>query len=512
ILGCLAIASPLDDFTSGVMSVTGIIYYVTGSALFLFFTCQLVQKFRWSVSSKKIARGMFNSALIVIVAAIVVVVNVLAAQLPDGIKELDVTSQKLYTLTDDTYDFLDTLDQDVTIYVLETEDGTDEVISKMLTKYEDASDHISVEYIDPAISPNFYTNYTDSAPSDGSLIVVSGDYSEVIDYYDIYEYSMDYSTYSYSIDAYDGEGQVTSAIAYVTSGDIQTVYTIAGHGETSLDDSFTQAMTKMNLSVEDLTLLTVDEIPDDAAAVIINGPTTDFSSDDAAKLSAYLANGGQALITTSIEVEDGLPNLDAVLADYGIEIEYGVVMEGDMSHCYQYPFFLLPDVDYATETSGVSGYVMMPYSQGIVNTAGDSDTLTWTTMTETSDDAYLKTGVSNLTTYDKEGGDMEGPFDLAVKVEDSDSGAAVTVVSSVLTFTDQIDEYVSGQNLAFFKGIAGNYSSSESNISIDAKNYTVSNLSVNQAFIYTSMGLLIIAFPVVLIVIGIIIWLRRRKA
>lgn len=59
ILGCLAIARPLDNFNTGVMDITGIVYYVTGTALFLFLTCQVVQKFRWSVSSKKIRRGVF---------------------------------------------------------------------------------------------------------------------------------------------------------------------------------------------------------------------------------------------------------------------------------------------------------------------------------------------------------------------------------------------------------------------------------------------------------------------
>ena len=82
---------------------------------------------------------------------------------------------------------------------------------------EDESSHIKVEYVDPAVSPNFYSSYTDAAPSDGSIIVVSGEKSKVIDASDLYEYSVDYSTYTQTKSAYDGEGQLTSAISYVTS-------------------------------------------------------------------------------------------------------------------------------------------------------------------------------------------------------------------------------------------------------------------------------------------------------
>ena len=51
---------------------------------------------------------------------------------------------------------------------------------------------------------------------------------------------------------------------------------ITGHGESSLDSSFQSALEKMNIAVEELTLLQQDAVPDDAEAIIINGPTADF--------------------------------------------------------------------------------------------------------------------------------------------------------------------------------------------------------------------------------------------
>lgn len=512
VLNALCTQTHLTNFCNGILDVTGIAYYVSGTVLFLFLTCQLVQKHRWSVSAKKIRRGVFNSSFVVIGLAIVVAVNVFANELPEKAKSVDLTSQNLYTLTDDSVNLVKDLKQDVTLYVLSSEKSADDTVARTLSNYEDASSHIKVEYIDPAVSPNFYASYTDTAPSDGSIIVVSGNTSKVVSSSDLYQYDIDYSTYTQTKSAYDGEGQLTSAISYVTSEDLPKVYTITGHGETALDDTFKSALEKMNISVEDLTLLQEEAIPEDAAAVIINGPTSDFSADDATKISTYLAGGGKLIVTTAYNKTEDTPNFDGILSAYDIQVTNGLVMDSDSSHYYQYPFYLLPDVASATQTSKVSNYVFMPYAQALTNAGVHTDTITWTDLLTTSDNAYVKTDISNITTFEKESGDQSGKFTLATNVTDSESGADITVVASVLAFSNDADSIVSGQNLALFKGIASTFASSDSAVSIDAKPYTYTTLSVNQSVAIMSETLLVMVLPVALIVIGIVIWYRRRRA
>lgn len=512
VLNALCTQTHLTNFCNGILDVTGIVYYVSGTVLFLFLTCQLVQKHRWSVSAKKIRRGVFNSSFVVIGLAIVVAVNVFANELPEKAKSVDLTSQNLYTLTDDSVNLVKDLKQDVTLYVLSSEKSADDTVARTLSNYEDASSHIKVEYIDPAVSPNFYASYTDTAPSDGSIIVVSGNTSKVVSSSDLYQYDIDYSTYTQTKSAYDGEGQLTSAISYVTSEDLPKVYTITGHGETALDDTFKSALEKMNISVEDLTLLQEEAIPEDAAAVIINGPTSDFSADDATKISTYLAGGGKLIVTTAYNKTEDTPNFDGILSAYDIQVTNGLVMDSDSSHYYQYPFYLLPDVASATQTSKVSNYVFMPYAQALANAGVHTDTITWTDLLTTSDNAYVKTDISNITTFEKKSGDQSGKFTLAANVTDSKSGADITVVASVLAFSNDADSIVSGQNLALFKGIASTFASSDSAVSIDAKPYTYTTLSVNQSVAIMSETLLVMVLPVALIVIGIVIWYRRRRA
>lgn len=512
VLNALCTQTHLENFCNGILDVTGIVYYISGTVLFLFLTCQLVQKHRWSVSAKKIRRGVFNSSFVVIGLAIVVAVNVFANELPEKAKSVDLTSQNLYTLTDDSVNLVKDLKQDVTLYVLSSEKSADDTVARTLSNYEDASSHIKVEYIDPAVSPNFYASYTDTAPSDGSIIVVCGNTSKVVSSSDLYQYDIDYSTYTQTKSAYDGEGQLTSAISYVTSEDLPKVYTITGHGETALDDTFKSALEKMNISVEDLTLLQEEAIPEDAAAVIINGPTSDFSADDATKISTYLAGGGKLIVTTAYNKTEDTPNFDGILSAYDIQVTNGLVMDSDSSHYYQYPFYLLPDVASATQTSKVSNYVFMPYAQALTNAGVHTDTITWTDLLTTSDNAYVKTDISNITTFEKKSGDQSGKFTLAANVTDSKSGADITVVASVLAFSNDADSIVSGQNLALFKGIASTFASSDSAVSIDAKPYTYTTLSVNQSVAIMSETLLVMVLPVALIVIGIVIWYRRRRA
>ena len=512
VLNALCTQTHLTNFCNGILDVTGIVYYVSGTVLFLFLTCQLVQKHRWSVSAKKIRRGVFNSSFVVIGLAIVVAVNVFANELPEKAKSVDLTSQNLYTLTDESVNLVKNLKQDVTLYVLSSEKSADDTVARTLSNYEDASSHIKVEYIDPAVSPNFYASYTDTAPSDGSIIVVCGNTSKVVSSSDLYQYDIDYSTYTQTKSAYDGEGQLTSAISYVTSEDLPKVYTITGHGETALDDTFKSALEKMNIAVEDLTLLQEEAIPEDAAAVIINGPTSDFSADDATKISTYLAGGGKLIVTTAYNKTEDTPNFDGILSAYDIQVTNGLVMDSDSSHYYQYPFYLLPDVASATQTSKVSNYVFMPYAQALTNAGVHTDTITWTDLLTTSDNAYVKTDISNITTFEKESGDQSGKFTLAANVTDSESGADITVVASVLAFSNDADSIVSGQNLALFKGIASTFASSDSAVSIDAKPYTYTTLSVNQSVAIMSETLLVMVLPVALIVIGIVIWYRRRRA
>ena len=518
ILGCFDLYTPMSNFMSGCLDVTGIIYFITVIALSLFLTSQVIQKRRWSMSAKKLGTGVFSVGMIGIAVAAAVMVNLVVNELPTTITSIDATSTKLYSITEDTKVYLKGLDEDVTIYVLAAEDSADTIVSETLSRYESLSGHIKVEYKNPTTTPTFYQQYTDTAPSSNSLIVVGAERSRVIDYSDIYEYSFDYSTYSTSIDGNDAEGQITSAIQYVTmdSSELPVIYEITGHGESALSGGFTEAIEKANVTLSELTLLKEDAIPDDAAAIIINGPTADFSSDDAKKVIDYLESGGKAIVTCNFEYQN-LTNFESILSEYGLSRVSGIVMENDKEYYYSgVPYYLLPDIASSSYTSSAAnGYIFMPYSEGISYPENTDDT-TYTALLTTSESAVSKTNVANAVTSEYEEGDITGPFALAVAVEKSvgeDAAMQLVVAGADMLFTDDADQIVAGNNAAMFTDIISTMLG-DTNLStsvIASKSYTLSNLTVSAGTgILVGTTMMVVA-PILLLVVGIGIWAMRRR-
>ena len=111
------------------------------------------------------------------------------------------------------------LTQDVKIYYLAETGNEDVIISKLLDHYAAESSHLSWELKDPALYPTFATQYGATDVTNGSLILVCGENSTVLDAADLYE--EDYSNYSLtgtSSVTFDGENKITSAIYRLTSG------------------------------------------------------------------------------------------------------------------------------------------------------------------------------------------------------------------------------------------------------------------------------------------------------
>ena len=180
----------------------------------------LKQRIKESMNKKYLKNGSYSVIISAVFIVIVIVINMIVGALPTKYSEFDVSEQKLYSIGDQTKSFLKKLDKDVTIYQVVKSGSEDETISKLLEKYAEESDHIKVEEKDPVVNPKFTSEYTSDDVSSNSLIVVCGDRSKVVDYSNIYESSMDYNTYQSQTTGFDGEGQITSAISYVTSEDM----------------------------------------------------------------------------------------------------------------------------------------------------------------------------------------------------------------------------------------------------------------------------------------------------
>ena len=361
---------------------------------------------------------------------------------------------------------------------------------------------------------------------------------------------MDYSSYSYSNDlvGFDAEGQLTSAIEYVTmeADELPVIYQITGHDESSIGSDFQSAVEKANMSLSSIELLNEESVPDDASAIIINAPQKDFNEADAQKVIDYLKAGGKAIIVGSYTDAD-MPNFDSILATYNVQLTKGVISENDAQHYYKMggPFYLLSDVNSSDYTTNIGGnYVYVPATVGITypdtdsetdseseRTASDSEStdtedgssvtdstdnkIAYTSLIDTTDQSVAKNDPNNMSDYAFEDGDDKGPFSIGLAIEqtvDDSNTTQLVVFGSPYIFSNDASQLTSN-NITLFDDVTTKLIG-ETKLAasvIPEKEYTLSNLTVSAVYTILLGLLFTIIIPIVLIVCGIVIFVVRRK-
>lgn len=444
-------------------------------------------KDKTALNGRVFRSGLYSAAITAAVLVLAVLVNLLVLALPTKYTMFDLSEAGLYTLSDSSAQVAQGLTQDVTIYYLCETGNEDQIISKLLDKYASESSHITWEIKDPAIYPTFAAQYGAQDAASGSLILVSGEQSVVLDASDLYDY--DYSDY------------------YTTN-----------HGEQALTDTLTDALENQNLSLTALDLLSSGSVPEDCDLLIINVPAQDFASagalvDEMSLLRSYLSAGGKVLLTT--DTYYNTPNLDAVMAEFGLTRAEGLVVEGDSGHFMNgYPYYLLPDYTSPTETTALEGvdtgrHVLLQMAQGITLT--ETEGVTAEALLTTSDAAYSKAAGYEMTTVEKEDGDTDGPFTLAAYARNTATEAEVIWINCGNLDNESAYQVVPG-NCTFLQGCASSLAGQVGSVLIDSKALEAAPISVSSAQAAVLGLVFILILPAALLAAGaVVVILRRRK-
>lgn len=464
--------------------------------------------------------GGYSLLAAAIVIAIAVFANILVGALPAKYTQFDTSSTQLFSLSEQTELVLSGLEDEVTVYWIVQDGAEDSTLSTLLDRYAALSDKLSVTKIDPDVQPTLVQQYVTGTIYNNSLVVESGERNTYISYSDIYEYDYSdyYTTGSYSV-SFAAESEITSAIDYVTSDDLPKLHMLTGHGESALSTSFQTAVEKQNVETEELSLLTVEGVPEDADALFINAPTSDISEAERDAILEYLQSGGRLILITG-PLQDGteLTNLEAVMEYYGVSAVDGIVVEGSQSnYIFPSPVNLLPEYGSHEITSPLSSggyYMCLPLAQGLTVSDTGRDTVSVTQLLTTSDDAFSKLSGYSMSTYEFEDGDIEGPFALAVAVTetlDDDTETQVIWVSSTYLTDDSANQSVSGGNEDFFLNCISWLCGPESGISIHSKSLDTEYLTVPSGTASLLTALVVVIIPAAFLAFGIVIWYRRKK-
>ncbi len=502
--------------------------------------------------SKKFKRGSLSVVFTVLFIAGIVLVNIVLNLVLERFNvEADLTSGSIFTLSDETVNYVSGLDDSISFFVTADKDelkGAGQLYAQtveFLDKMVSLNSRFKVKYVNLLQDPDFTNNYVETLQN-YQVIVQSektGRY-RILSINDFMQYKLnDGKTYSYSeasmyvnyggytVSDYSStaEEQLVSAIMSVSLDDPTVVTFVKGYGESD-SSALEKILTNNAYVVQNAEIERIEAVPEDTDILVIHGPTKDYSLDSITKIDTWLSNDGKYgkdLIYIATPDPAETPNLDEYLKEWGIEVGRGYVLQFDTDHAY-YTGSALPvmqDISMNTETayydimkksSGTSfiGYYVRPVIKLWENEGNLANVSVASAYGEkcimfpfTADESWTPTEDS-FTSYDV--------IVEASKVQFADNNqptySKVIVCGSDQLFTDYFttaSNYSNGE--AALSLFDANSDNTGKTISIVEKSFAAETYQIDrgtQAAIGITFAIVI---PVVIIIIGIVVWIRRRR-
>lgn len=469
-------------------------------------------------NNKKSKKGSIAVLTLTLALAILIGINL-------GIGKLnwnkDLTKNKMFTLSDQSYKILDSLKQDVTIYGFYKSGQENYTVKTILDQYAAHSKHVKILYRDPSKYPQLTQKFNkDNSKVDvGSIVVEDGSKFKVLDQNSFLNSSAsDTSNPSASTtQSLAVEQNITSGILYVTSDKSTIVYTLQGQEEGDISSEISKQLSLENYTVQSINLSLKDAIMKEDSILLVVSPKRDLSQPEANTIKNYLSKGGKALFLMDV-TENDLPNFQSVLNSYGVSLQRAVSVEGDSSYVSQNPIYLLPEQkNHDILNSLISGNlrVLIPGAQSIQISSDKKSSLTIDPLLTTTSNSWGKTNLKS-DTLEKQSGDLTGPFNIAVAVTDKSSNPKVSdtrlVVVANATFTNsQVISLSNNANLDFLMNSISWAQGKKDSISVRPKSLDNYTLQVSALSRLTASAFTVVVIPGVILIAGIVVWARRRK-
>ncbi len=469
-------------------------------------------------ANKRFKRGSYSSILTLVVIVVVVAANLLIAELPAKYTELDVSGTSLYEISDRTKALLSDLEEDITIYLVAQSGGEDRIIEELLERYQELSGHIRVEHRDPVDNPSFITKYTDETVYENSLVVESEKRFKIVSYYEIYQSyyaGQDANGEAVYSQTFAGEGQLTSAIGFVVTDNLPTFYTLSGHEEWPLPDSLISSITHENIALEELDLMTQNAIPENCNGIFLVGPQRDLTNEELATLQNYMEQGGRLFLITNYTGE-AMPNLQALAASYGLEVKEGIVLEGDANHYSQQNDYLIPEYINHEITAPIKNgkvHCLAIAAQALAEIEGVKN-VEIEYLLQTSEKAFNKATIMDESSRIQTEEDEKGPFYLgaaSTKNAGKPEESAMVLLTTASFIDDSTNTYIAGGNYDLVINAMSWLCEHEEAITIHSKKMSTDYVALNAGQVMTWSIILIAAIPLICLVLGVVIWIIRRR-
>ena len=503
-------------------------------------------------------KGGFSIAITAAVLAGIILFNVLVGALSDRfVLEFDMSAEKENSMSEENIDYIKGLETEIEIIVCATPDdyvegymdyyaqklysitgdATDyyKQTITLLDKYPAYNDKIILNYVDTQASEftEISSKYSNESLSYGDIIVscTENEHYKIVGFEDIYELSEDtnYASYGYSANTVSGnnvETAVTSAIAYVTSDRIKKVALLTGHSKQDYTSDYQTLLKDNNYEITVVSDSMIGGISKEYDAVIIPAPTTDFLGSELEVLSEFLDNDGKlgkGLIFFADASAPYLTNFYDFLEEWGITVGEGVLFETNSQNYMPddpmtmgtYPTSSDNDITKgmnfcitgynvpittAFETEGRITVTSLMSTPESVVAAPVGTATNWTGADEYEKQSYSSVVQSEILNYDSDNNELKSYVFAFSSVEFIYS-----------TYNEQSS--VSNKNMTFAAAEQA-VGAEDTGISFISKTITNESFedSVTEASLRVMRTIFMIIFPIVCVVIGIYIFIRRKNA
>lgn len=469
-------------------------------------------------------------------------------------KVFDMTPSGKYTLSDKTVKLLDdTSDKQIDVFFLgKLKDLQDNRYAFSLSLYHtlmelDERSNITLKCFEPDDDPVLCKELDPSGvlgTDAGDTYIRCGNIVKKIALQKIFQ------TDSNGFTSYAGEELIAGAIQICTSGTLPTVYFLTGHGEYTIDDrysTYADSIKANNYDVQSLDLSETKAIPANAKIIYLAGPQSDLTDEETDLLSAYLDNGGSvSFLLAPCETEGRFSNIEYLLEKFGISMDYNIVTEsksiyqlenreGEQNEYYfyvEYPEIansdenvttvdltselntLISKGEYVNGISNTRSFALLPETSitnaanlernaVIVNVADESSSYSTVSHAMGGDDITAANAENNLNGI----GLAFGYYSL-----DKVSGGKMLVTGSTdIIDNDMISSSVSGSETLLLFSNTWLYDT-DVQMGIGNKETAYDTISFTDSKHAESILGLIIIVPIVVALVGVIVWLRRRHA
>ena len=522
----LSVPQHFLDFRKGVVDTEHIVFYASLIIGFLFLAVQVMARKTWNVRGHRLVRGTSTAVLTAAVIGILVLVNILGLRFN---ARWDLTETGEFTLSDQSLSVLAALEQDVTALGFFAGDSAiGAQVETLLKEYEKASPRFRYELIDPERRPAEAKKY--DVTTSAVIVLEVGTQRRQITAANLFSMGApgDMSQFEFK-----GEEALTRSLIEMTQSLGANVYFITGHGGPSLYSEYTRLRAYLageGFELEEWNLAKEGDLPVEADVVVLAGPQADLAEREREALESYLAGGGTLLVLADPTTRQ-FDELGKLLSGIGVQLHTDVVVDPTRNY-FGDILVPIPRYEYHVLTEKLISQelaVMMPRARSLA-AADVPNGFIVEDLLVTSRDAWGETDFQAAPEKGPE--DVAGPLAVAVAVsrerpdqeasssqaEDSTSEneepeekatepVAVVLGNSVFAINDVVG-FQGNQDL--FLNTVNWLAERESLITIRPKPPIMRQVFLTgndrRVIFYSS----IFALPLLMIITGAWVWLRRR--